>query len=440
MSCHYTFWNKTKPRKRNQWNTSFSKCQFLLLVIFLWMLVVLCRKPVRNRKPFREVEYFCFAVFRVDQTDQAKQRQSRFRVVVTWKYGRRQCRSRADSPGSRCRGWWGAVCDSKPRDARRGSTSSSSSFSFCSGELWAWEEGRHRSWVSESCWGRWDAWATQQEGSSWGYVWGAWSPLCKVDGNCHNRIRVYKGGAEQRQRPHGALADCPKGLEFPSSWGPCITCIRKVLPDAITTLAQCILQHGVATYRPKSRESYFSEVNGGENVRRNDLSEGRAQNALWRTQVRPKSNSRSHRKRLRNVVWSIGKESHSDQRWTTRCIKLWVPANGTRNRGYSTHVHSSSNAQHWIWHARLCKLGKHCPATCGTYGTDDTKNVNRSYGKYGANRSYGKYGANGRWGSWGKGTFGVDRPRSAGQPQAYRGEPNTPPKYATPQPGVRLRI
>ena len=35
----------------------------LLLVIFLWMLVVLCRKPFRNRKPFREVEYFCFAIF-----------------------------------------------------------------------------------------------------------------------------------------------------------------------------------------------------------------------------------------------------------------------------------------------------------------------------------------------------------------------------------------
>ena len=46
----------------------------LLLVIFLWMLVVLCRKPFRNRKPSRAAEYFCFAVFQSgsNRSSQAK--------------------------------------------------------------------------------------------------------------------------------------------------------------------------------------------------------------------------------------------------------------------------------------------------------------------------------------------------------------------------------
>ena len=51
------------------------------------MLVVLCRKPVRNRKPSRESEFFCFAFLRVDQADQAKQSQNCFRAFVPERMG-----------------------------------------------------------------------------------------------------------------------------------------------------------------------------------------------------------------------------------------------------------------------------------------------------------------------------------------------------------------
>ena len=59
----------------------------LLLLIFLGMLVVLCRKPFRNRKPSRESEFFCFAFLRADQADQAKQSQNCFVRLVSGSMG-----------------------------------------------------------------------------------------------------------------------------------------------------------------------------------------------------------------------------------------------------------------------------------------------------------------------------------------------------------------